>query len=119
MIAILAATLGLLALLLYGEWRSRRERLEATTELARSRAETAAARSELAEERERAAKERRELYQRIQAPEIAVADVALEARRERPYVPRKPIGTDDDRAFIERNEKAAREGTEKARAQSG
>ncbi len=105
MIEILLATLGLLALLLYGEWRSRRDRHEAATELARSRAETAAARSELAEERERAARERRELYQRIQAPEIAVADAALEARRERPYVPRKPIGADDDAAFAARSER--------------
>jgi FtsZ-interacting cell division protein ZipA len=103
MIAILAATLGLLALLLYAEWSSRRDRRTAAAELARSRAETAAARAELAEERERAAKERRELYQRIQAPETAVADAALEARRERPYQRRKPIGADDDAAFAARN----------------
>jgi len=110
MIAILAATLGLLALLLYAEWSSRRDRREAAAELARSRAETAAARAELAEERERAAKERRELYQRIQAPEIAVADAALEARRERPYVRREPIGADDDAAFMrQRGERAAEE----------
>lgn len=103
MIAILAATLGLLALLLYAEWSSRRDRRTAATELARSRAETAAARAELAEERERAAAERKELYQRIQAPEVAVADAALEARRERPYQRRKPIGADDDAAFAARN----------------
>lgn len=107
MIAILAATLGLLALLLYAEWSSRRDRREAAAELARSRAETAAVRAELAEERERAARERRELYQRIQAPEVAVADAALEARRERPYVPRKPIGADDDAAFAARREAEA------------
>lgn len=108
MIAILAATLGLLALLLYAEWSSRRDRRTAATELARSRAETAAARAELAEERERAAKERRELYQRIQAPETAVADAALEARRERPYKRRQPVGADDDARFIARDEEAER-----------
>jgi FtsZ-interacting cell division protein ZipA len=109
MIAILLATLGLLALLLYGEWRSRGDRREAATELARSRAETAAARAELVEERERAAKERKELYQRIQAPEIAVADAALEVRREHPYVRREPIGADNDAAFMRQREQAAKE----------
>lgn len=111
MIAILLATLGLLALLLYGEWRSRRDRREAAAELARSRVDTSlarseavAARSELTAERERAARERKELYQRIQAPEVAVADAALERRRETPYVPRKPIGADDDAAFAARSE---------------
>lgn len=104
MIAILAATLGLLALLLYAEWSSRRDRRTAATELARSRAETAAARAELAEERERAAAERRELYQRIQAPDVAVADAALEARRDKPYVRREPIGADNDAAFQRQRE---------------
>jgi FtsZ-interacting cell division protein ZipA len=115
MIEILLATLGLLALLLYGEWRSRRDRHEAAAELARSRAETVAARAELTEERERAAEERRELYQRIQAPEVAVADAALEKRRETPYVPRKPIGADDDAAFAARSEaRRAKRASERA-----
>jgi FtsZ-interacting cell division protein ZipA len=113
MIAILLATLGLLVLLLYGEWRSRRERRDAAAELARSRAETAAARSELAEERERAARERRELYQRIQAPEIAVADAALEARRGKPYVRREPIGADDDAAFARQREQRGEEAADR------
>jgi hypothetical protein len=97
--------LALVALLAYREWGTVRERRAAAVELARSRAETAASRSELAEERDRAAKERRELYQRIQAPEVAVADAALEARRERPYTPRKPIGADDDAAFAARSDR--------------
>lgn len=110
MIAILAATLGLLALLLYAEWTSRRDRRTAAAELERSRAETAAVRAQLVEEREQAAaereaaaRERRELYQRIQAPETAVIE---HVRRERgPYKRRKPIGADDDAAFAERNDR--------------
>lgn len=117
MLAILAATLGLLALLLYSEWSSRRDRRTAATELARSRAETAAARAQLEEERVRAAgerevaaRERKELYQRIQAPDVAVADAALEQRRERPYVRRQPIGADDDARFAARGEAEADRG---------
>lgn len=90
-IALLTA-LALTALLAYREWGFARERREVSDRLARSAAETAA-------ERDRAATERRELYQRIQAPEIAVHEVALEARRERPYVRRQPIGADNDKAF--------------------
>ena len=46
------------------------------------------------DERRRAEQERKELYQRIQAPDVAVA----EAHRERrgPYVRRQPVGADDD-----------------------
>lgn len=112
--ALVALCLALVALLAYREWGAVCARRVAAAELARSRAETAAVRVEIAEERERAAKERRELYQRIQAPEVAVADAALEARRERPYVPRTPIGADNDAAFAARSErrKAEREGVE-------
>ena len=46
--------------------------------------------------------ERKELYQRIQAPEIAVHEAQLEARRERPYVRREPVGADNDAAFAAR-----------------
>lgn len=106
MLALSLACLALVALLAYREWGTRRDRCETAAELARSRAETAAARAETAEERERAAKERRELYQRIQAPEVAVADAALEARRERPYVRREPIGADNDAAFMRQRESA-------------
>jgi hypothetical protein len=57
---------------------------------------------------ERAAEERKELYQRIQAPSIAVA----EAHRERvgEYTPRRPIGADDDAAFAARDKKAGEDG---------
>lgn len=48
------------------------------------------------------AKERKELYQRIQAPEIAVHEAQLERRRERPYVRREPVGADNDAAFAAR-----------------
>lgn len=104
MIAILlaAALLVALALCLRLEQAIRAERLEAAKLIARKDAETAAARAETAVERVAAAAERKELYQRIQAPEIAVHDAQLEARRERPYVRRKPIGADDDAAFAAR-----------------
>lgn len=47
-----------------------------------------------AEERKRHAEERRELYQRIQAPDVAVAEAVREARG--PYEKRKPRGHDHD-----------------------
>lgn len=83
MLELSLVCLALVALLAYREWGAARDRREA------------------AAERAEAAKERRELYQRIQAPEIAVA----EAHRERrgPYVPRKPIGPDDDAAYAARD----------------
>jgi hypothetical protein len=92
-LALSLACLALVALLAYREQGHRRDR-----------ASWHAIFDHLAEkreaERQEAAGERRELYQRIQAPEIAVA----EAHRERrgPYTPRKPIGADDDAAFAAR-----------------
>lgn len=92
-LALSIVCLALIALLAYREWGASRDRREAVAE-----------RAQAVEERREAAKERRELYQRIQAPEIAVA----EAHRERrgPYVPRKPIGADDDAAFAARDKEA-------------
>lgn len=96
--------LALVALLAYRERASARDR-EA------ERLFREALERKLIEERSEAAAERKNLYQRIQAPEVAVAEAQLEARRERPYVPRKPIGADDDAAFAERSRarQAARE----------
>lgn len=59
----------------------------------------------LGEVHEEAREERKELYQRIQAPEIAVAEAHRERRGE--YVPRKPIGADDDEAYARRNRKGS------------
>jgi hypothetical protein len=89
--------LALIALLAYREWGSARDRKA-------DRLYREALQRELIEQRQVAATERQELYQRIQAPEIAVA----EAHRERrgPYVPRKPIGADNDKAFMERGERS-------------
>jgi FtsZ-interacting cell division protein ZipA len=99
-ILLAVAILALVALVVYRDllWEQRISKLtiKADADLARSRAETAA-------ERVAAAEERRELYQRIQAPEIAVHDAQLEARRERPYKRRQPIGADDDKAFAARD----------------
>lgn len=90
---LLLLSLALVALLAYRERVAARERAQAATD----RIQLAALADE---ERRQAAEERRELYQRIQAPEIAVSEAV---RRERgPYVRRKPIGADDDRAFLER-----------------
>lgn len=102
-VALAVAILALVAFVVYRDllWEQRVSKVEikAERDVARSRAETAA-------ERDRAAAERKELYQRIQAPEIAVA----EAHRERvgDYKPRKPIGADDDAAYVARD-KARRE----------
>lgn len=82
--------LALVALLACREWGARVDRRE----LAAERAQAVA-------ERQEAAKERRELYQRIQAPEIAVAEAHRECRG--PYTPRKPVGADDDARFAERD----------------
>jgi hypothetical protein len=105
-VALLTATLLVaLAFCFALERTIRRERVEAAAALAASRteiaAELAASRAETAAERDRAAIERKELYQRIQAPELAVA----EAHRERrgPYKRRQPIGADNDQQFAERN----------------
>jgi tRNA C32,U32 (ribose-2'-O)-methylase TrmJ len=59
-----------------------------------TREERAALLAEQAQERLRHAEERRELYQRIQAPDIAVAEAVREARG--PREPRKPRGHDHD-----------------------
>lgn len=93
-VLLTAALLAALALLAAAERTIRRERVEAAEMVDRVRAE-------LLGERDRAAEERRELYQRIQAPEVAVA----EAHRERrgPYVRREPVGADDDAAFAARS----------------
>lgn len=93
-IVLAIVCLALVGLLALAERTIRRERVEAAEAIDRVRAE-------LLTERDRAAKERQELYQRIQAPELAVS----EAHRERrgPYVPRKPVGADDDAAFLARN----------------
>lgn len=105
-ILLAVAILALVALVVYRDllWEQRLSKLtiKADADLARSRAETAAVRAEAAEERVAAAGERRELYQRIQAPEIAVHEAQLEARRDRPYKRRQPIGADDDAAFAAR-----------------
>lgn len=107
----LVAILVLSIVVGYLEATIRRERREAADWMARKNAETAAVRAEAAAERVAAAEERRELYQRIQAPEIAVHDAQLEARRERPYKRRQPIGADDDAAFAARaKEKEGGEG---------
>lgn len=54
-------------------------------------------------ERREAAAERAELYQRIQAPDVAVTEAVKESRpdRRRP----RPIAADDDAAYAERNER--------------
>lgn len=80
---------GLLALLAYREWAARSDRRQAATE----RRELEAAHAE----------ERRELYQRIQAPELAVDEHVRESRgpdRRRP----RPIAADDDAAYVAREE---------------
>lgn len=101
----LLVCLALVALLAYREWGAARDRE------ADRRFREALERKSI-EERQAAAEERRELYQRIQAPEIAVHEAQLEARRERPYVRREPVGADNDQAFAERS--AARQ-AERAR----
>lgn len=90
MLYLAAICLALIALLAFREWGGRVDRREAASE-----------RAQAAAERAEAAKERRELYQRIQAPEIAVAEAHRESRG--PYVPRKPMGADDDARFAERD----------------
>lgn len=89
--------LALVALLAYREWGAARDRV------ADRRFREALERRAI-EERTAHAVERKELYQRIQAPEIAVHEAQLEARRERPYVRREPIGADNDAAFMRQRE---------------
>lgn len=95
MVALSVICLALVALLAYREWGARRDREAFERRMAEQRAE--------------ALEERRELYQRIQAPEIAVADAHRERRG--PYVRRQPIAADDDAAFArQREQKAERNG---------
>lgn len=89
--------------------RAETSRLQAEIEIERAYGRRVL--DQAAEDRAAAAVERKELYQRIQAPEIAVHDAQLEKRRERPYVRRQPIGADDDAAFAARDKKG-KEGTE-------
>ena len=70
--------LALVALLAYREWGAARERREV-------------------------AAERAELYQRIQAPEVAVDEHVKESRPDR-RAPR-PIAADDDAAYAERDDR--------------
>lgn len=102
--------LALVALLAYRERASTRDR--EAERLLREALERRLIeeRQTAAEERSAAADERRNLYQRIQAPEDAVHEAKLEARRERPYTRREPIGADDDAAYTARQaaRKAAR-----------
>lgn len=90
-IALATLCLALIGLLAYREWAAARDR-----EVARE--ERVVMMAEQAEERLRHATERKELYQRIQAPEVAVAEAVREARG--PYKRRKPIGPDDDAAYL-------------------
>lgn len=99
-IALAAAVVALVALLAYREWGARRERLEARADRLESAATLARSRAETAAERDRAAQERRELYQRIQAPEIAVAEQLRADRSGRRKA--RPIAADDDAAFLAR-----------------
>ena len=57
---------------------------------------------ERAQERVAAAEERRELYQRIQAPELAVAEHVRASRPDRRRA--RPIAADDDAAYKKREE---------------
>lgn len=93
-ILLAIAILALIALVVYRDllWEQRVTKLELERGQERERAQ-----ARYASLQADAAEERRELYQRIQNPELAVA----EAHRERrgPYVPRKPVGADDDAAY--------------------
>lgn len=102
MLYLAAISLALVALLAYREWGATRDR--AADRLFREALERS-----LIEARGEALRERQELYQRIQAPEIAVHDAQLEKRRERPYVRREPIGADNDAAFKRQRERVAEE----------
>lgn len=84
MLELSAVCLALVALLAYREWGAARERREA-------------------------AAERAELMQRIQAPDVAIAEHVRESRGpERPH--RRPIAADDDAAFAARRKEAAERG---------
>ena len=110
MLELSLVCLALIALLAYREWGSARDRKA-------DRLYREALARELIEQRQVAAQERRELYTRIQAPEVAIRDAQLEARREKPYTPRKPIGADDDAAYAARQ--AARQAERDAGVNGG
>lgn len=108
LVLALLLCIALVALLAYRERGSRRDRAVAAAALARTRAEIAAVRAEAAEERAEWVRERRELNQRIQAPQIAVAETLREDRKDRRRA--RPIAADDDRAFAERDGRRRPEG---------
>lgn len=107
-LALSIVCLALIGLLAYREWGSATDRREAAAESARVDAERQ-------DERREHREERAELYQRIQAPEVAVADAHRERRG--PYVRREPIGADNDAAFMARS--AARKAERKEEAVDG
>ena len=74
-VALSIVCVALVALLAYREWTGARERRDA-------------------------AKERAELCQRIQAPDLAVAEHVRASRPDRPRA--RPIAADDDKRFAER-----------------
>lgn len=87
MLGLAIVCVALVALLAYREWGARADRRQ----VASDRRELEAAHAE----------ERRELYQRIQAPDLAVDEHVRESRgpnRRRP----RPIAADDDAAYVER-----------------
>lgn len=90
-IALATISLALVGLLVQRE-RVNARRAEA--EASRLRAEIEVERNYSARVLDEAGKERRELYQRIQAPEVAVAEAVREARGS--YEKRKPRGHDHD-----------------------
>jgi hypothetical protein len=87
MILLALICLVLAALLAFRERGAARDRERAAEERAELRREQA-------EERLRHAEERKNLYQRIQAPDVAVAEAVREARG--PYQRRQPKGHDHD-----------------------
>lgn len=102
-VVLAIACLALVALLAY------RERVAARDRDADRLFREALERRSIEERRDHAV-EREKLYQRIQAPEIAVHEAQLEARRERPYVRREPIGADNDAAFMRQREERLKAG---------
>lgn len=99
MALVLALSLALVASVALLAFRERGAARKAEAETSRLRSEIELERDYTRTVLERAEVEREKLYQRIQAPEAAVHDAQLEARRERPYERRQPIGADDDAAF--------------------
>lgn len=104
-ILLAIAILALVGLVVYRDllWEQRLTKLELERgqEAERGRARYASLQAEAAEERQRHEAERRELYQRIQAPEVAVMESVRESRGERRKA--RPIAADDDAAFLARD----------------